>query len=97
ERFAVEVLHDHVAIAALECAEIEHLENVIAADLTGCLRLSLEPFDRLDVVRTSRDQDFDRDAPANEDVLAFVHLAHPALSEQSTDSILVVDDLALLE
>ena len=42
QRFAVEVLHHHEAIAIGERAEIEHFENVVAPDLASGLRLALE-------------------------------------------------------
>ena len=54
ERLAVEVLHDHEAVAVRQRPEVEHLEDVIVADLPGGLRLALEAPDDVGVGRASR-------------------------------------------
>ena len=42
QRLPVQILHDDVAIAVGQDAEIQHLQNVIVANPAGCLSLALE-------------------------------------------------------
>jgi hypothetical protein len=98
ERLSVEILHDHVAVAALEGAQVEHLENVIAADLACRLGLTFEPTNGLCGVRRGvRDHHLDRNASPNEKVFAFVDDTHPARADRADDPVLAVDDLARFE
>ena len=76
--------------------EVEHLQDVIAADAAGGLRLALEAphgFFRNAV----RVQHLDRDTPLDEGIFAFVDRAHPALANQAHDAVLALDDLSGLE
>ena len=97
ERLAVEELHDHEAVVVGQRAEVEHLENVIAADAAGRLRFALEPLHRLGVGRGGRVQDLDGDAAPNANVLALVHGAHAAFADQADDAVLTLDNLADFE
>ena len=97
ERLAVEELHDHVPLAARELAEIEHLDDVLGADVSRRLGLALEPLARRRVVRDARVQHLDGHAMANADVLAFVDRTHTALAEQPDDPVLVVEERSELE
>ncbi len=97
EGLAVEVLHDHVAVAGRERPEVEDLENVIVTDLASCLRLALEAANRVDVPRGRRVEDLDRNASTNKEVLSFVHRTHPARSDEADEPVFAVDDVAGLK
>src|SRR5690606_16027326 len=49
ERLAIHELHDHVALAVGELAEIEHLDDVLRPDAPRSLRFALETRDRITV------------------------------------------------
>ncbi|HVK30760.1 MAG TPA: hypothetical protein VM575_20665 [Nocardioides sp.] len=97
QRLAVEELHHDVAIAVVEPAEIQNLEDVIIADAAGRLRFPLEALHHLGVAGEGRVQHLDRDAAIDADVLALVDGTHAALADQPVDPILAFDDLADLE
>src|SRR5689334_15293039 len=54
ESFSIEKLHDHVALAGWERAEIQDLENVIVADRARDLRFTLETLNNLRIRRDAR-------------------------------------------
>jgi hypothetical protein len=93
KRFPVEELEHHVLRAVLECAEIQHLEDVIVADTTCGLRFPLKARDHSSVRRVCRMHDLDRDAALNANVLAFVDRAHPARADEALDAVLAIKDL----
>ena len=97
QRLAVEELHHHVAVAVGQRAEVEHLEDVIAADAAGRLRLALEALHRLGVVRDGGVQHLDGDAAPDADVLALVDGAHAAFADHFDDAVLTIEDLAGFE
>ncbi len=97
ERLAVEKFHDHEAVAVGQRPEVEHLEDVVVADLAGGLRLPLEPADDVDVARGVGVEDLDGHTAADEDVLPLVHGPHAAGPDETGDAVLAVDDLSGLE
>jgi hypothetical protein len=97
QRFAVQKLHDDVAIAIRKNAEVEHLQDVIVADPSGCLRLALETLHHFGVAGERGVQHLDRDAAIDAHVLAFEHGTHAALADGADDAILVVYELADFE
>ena len=80
-----------------QVAEVEHLDDVIATDAAGGLRLALEALHGVDVGRGAGVQDLDGDAALDADVLALVDGAHATLAEQADDAVLALDDLADFE
>ena len=97
ERDAVEVLHDDVAVAVGQVAEIEDVADVQRADACDGARLTLEAGDEIGHRRDLRVQHLDGDAPRDASVLALVDGAHAPLSDETDHLVLGVDDLSGLE
>ncbi len=97
QRIAVQELHDDVAIAVRQNAQVEHLQDVIVADATSGLRLTFEALHHLGVAGERGVQDLDRHAAIDAHVLALEDGAHAALADQPDDAVLVVYELADFE
>ncbi len=97
QRLAVQVLHHHEAVVVGQRAEVEHLEDVIAADTSGGLSFALEALHGFGVACGRGVEHLDRHPSPDADVLPFVHGTHTALADQSDDPVLALDDLSDFE
>ena len=77
----VEPLHDEVAGAVLELAEIENLDDVLVADLVGGFGLGEKARDDLGILRQLGVQDLDGDPPHDARMLGEINRPHAALAD----------------
>src|SRR5690606_15493994 len=96
-RLAIHELHDHVALAVGELAEIEHLDDVLRPDAPRSLRFALETRDRITVGCDAGVEHFDGHAPVNTRVLALVDRTHATFAEQANDAVFSVDQVSSVE
>src|SRR6185436_17078534 len=96
ERLAVEVLHDHEAVAVRCGAAVEHLDDVVRADAAGRLGLALEAPGVLGVALLLVEH-LHRDRALDAHVLADVHGAHPPAAEHAAQAVLAVEGLAFAQ
>jgi hypothetical protein len=91
---AIHELHDHVAVATRQVAEVEHFDDVLGADATGRLCLTLEALHGFSRFGDAGVEHLDRNLAMDASVLALVHRAHPAFPDQADDAVLAVNDVA---
>jgi hypothetical protein len=94
ERLALEELHHHVEAAVVHRAQVEHLDDVLAADASRRLRLALEALHGVGAFGDGWQQHLDGDAAMDARVLALVYRSHRAAAELADDAVLAVEDLA---
>ena len=86
---ALEILHHHVRRAAGQRGDVEHAHDVLAPDLGGRASLPKKPGDEGRVVRELGEQELDRKALLEVQVLRREDDAHAALTEDGPDAVLV--------
>src|SRR5260370_41276058 len=91
QRFAVEKLHDDVALAIGQSANVQNLENVVVPDATRRLGFALEPVNHFGIAGYSRMQNLDRNLASNTNIFTKIHRSHAAFAEAPDHAVLVVD------
>jgi hypothetical protein len=84
-----ELHHDVLPVAV--CAGVVDADDVRLVQAGRRLGLAPEPSHEAGVARELREQDLDRDRPAEDRVEASVDLGHPALADPSLDAVAVAD------
>ena len=92
KRFAVELLHDHEGLAALEGTHVQHATDVLALELGHDASFALETLEGARVGAVEHELDGDRLLEL--EVIRREHHAHAAAAELAHDAVLARDDIA---
>ncbi|MGC4114964.1 MAG: hypothetical protein QM765_10220 [Myxococcales bacterium] len=93
EALAVERLHRVVEPALGRAPEVDHVDDVLLADLAGGHRLLLEAADQVFALRELGAQHLDGEVLAQDHVLGEVDRAHPAFADDPQHAVAVAQDL----
>src|ERR1051325_9833210 len=96
QRAAVEILHHQVRNAIRFISresKVGHVDHIRMAQTSGGACLALEALDELLVLHELRRNEFQRDVTVGAEVRRQKHRAHTALSQQTLEAILLVQNL----
>jgi hypothetical protein len=94
EILALEVLHHHVRRAGLERAHVCYACDVLALDFHGRARFPRKAHHRILIVQRFRQQELDRDALVEVQVMRGDDNAHTADAEHAVDAVFAGEDVA---
>ena len=91
EGHPVDALHHEVRSLPIERTDVVHADDVRMAQPRRRARLAVKTTKRPTLAKGARQDDLDRDGPAEPQVPCFVHRSHAALSDELIEPVLSVD------